>query len=85
MSKNPWRPIKSFRRETSQFNEAKQVDLWMQVHASPMSMGMSDAFRVTNCWRDKGEWFHYHEGKVKELARHYVTHWMPVPSAPNRH
>jgi hypothetical protein len=82
MAKTPWRPIKTFRRETSQFDEAKQVDLWIRIHASPMSMGLSDSFRVTGCWQDRGTWFHYHEGKVKELTKHYITHWMPVPPAP---
>lgn len=79
-----WRPIKNFRGETSKFNDRKQVDLWMHIVASPMSMGFGDAFRVPNCWKVDGKWFHLHEGQEKELASHYITHWMPVPKPPTK-
>lgn len=84
MAKNPWRPIKTFRGETSKIVESKQVDLWLQISASPRSMGLSDAFRVVDCWKSDGKWFYRHEGKEKELASDYITHWMRVPQPPVR-
>lgn len=59
------------------------VDLWMQVHASPMSFGMSDAFRVPDCWRNaEGKWVHDFRGKEAELNRDYITHWCALPAPP---
>lgn len=76
-----WRSIKSFRGKTSEFG-GPYVDLWLQIYASPRSFGMSDAFRVVECWRKDGKWFHLQDGKAEELYGDYVTHWMPTPKAP---
>lgn len=39
-----------------------QVDVWMSVHASPLSFGIADAFRVPDAWRRGGKWFHRYRG-----------------------
>lgn len=77
-SARPWQPIK-----TAPKQDYVEVDLWMQWGASPMTMGMADAFRVTEAYRKEGKWTHRHEGKEKALAEEYITHWMPIPKAPN--
>ncbi len=68
-----WRPI-----ETFVGNDYERVDLWVDVWASPRSMGMADAWRATDCWRQDGKW----HDKGGELYQHYITHWMPIPEAP---
>lgn len=78
----PWRPIKEFRGETDPYDERRQVDLWVQIYASPRSMGMSDAFRVPNCWKKDGKWFHWHNKEESQLFPDYITHWMRVPRPP---
>jgi hypothetical protein len=76
-----WRPISTAPREVVRW---RPVDLWMTVHASPMSFGMSDSFRVTDCWRDDaGKWVHDFRGEVAELNAWYITHWMLPPASPN--
>lgn len=60
----------------------ERVDVWMSVHASPRSMGWADEFRVPESWQRDGRWFHSHNFAEKELDASYITHWMPVPSAP---
>lgn len=72
-----WQPIETF-------NEADReaVDLWLQIHASPRSMGMSDVFRVSDAFRIDGKWFHYDSGKQKELYADYITHWRAAPPPP---
>jgi hypothetical protein len=76
-----WRPIKTCR---AGFRE--EVDLWMDIPASPMSMGMADSFRVPSAYRllDGKKWFHYQDGKEQELNSSYITHWMPIPKPPKR-
>lgn len=74
---NNWRPIKSYRG-----HDRREVDLWMQVYASPRSFGWSDAFRVVDAYRVQGKWLHRHEGKEQELYADYITHWMPCPRPP---
>lgn len=78
-SRNPWRPIKTYRG-----NEFRRVDLWVRIYQSPRSFGMSDAFRVTDAWRQDSKWFHSHEGHKTELNADYVTHWMPLPRPPRK-
>jgi len=77
-----WRPIKSFRGPTSRFG--RKVDLWLSIYASPRSMGMADDFRVVDCWRKDGKWFHEFKGEETELFTDYVTHWLPIPRPPSR-
>jgi hypothetical protein len=72
-----WRPIATFRGA-----DRHEVDLWMQVYASPHSFGMSDAFRVVDAYRVEGKWFHRWQGKEQELYADYITHWMPKPKPP---
>lgn len=77
-----WQPIETAPKEVERW---RPVDLWMNIHASPRSFGMSDAFRVTDCWRNaSGKWVHVHEGKEAELFQDYVTHWMSAPAPPNQ-
>jgi len=74
---SPWKPIKSFNGP-----DFKEVDIWMQVYASPRSFGISDSFRVVEAYRKDGKWFHLHKGKEMELYADYITHWMPIPEPP---
>lgn len=89
-----WQPIKT---APKQF--LHDVDLWMIVHASPLSMGIGDSFRVTDAyWMDeqpeeyrdparrddwRAGWFHSQGFKHRRLNDDYITHWMPIPEAPN--
>ena len=79
-----WQPIESAPKERT-LGEP-QVDLWMEVYASPASFGMSDSFRVPDCWRDytTGKWVHRDRGEVRELNERYITHWMPLPAPPGQ-
>ena len=74
-----WRPISEFTGS----DVWDKVDLWLSVAASPRSMGMSDEWRVVDCWRKDGKWWHYHEMKVMELESDYITHFMPRPQGPS--
>jgi hypothetical protein len=75
-----WQPIETAPTEVPKW---RPVDLWMKVHASPMSFGMSDAFRVTDCWRNaEGKWVHLFQETEAELNERYITHWMPLPAPP---
>lgn len=65
--------------ETCTVEDYERVDLWMNVHASPRSMGMADTFRVTNAYRKDGKWF----DDKGELYSPYITHWMPIPPPPS--
>jgi hypothetical protein len=76
---NPWRPIKTFRG-----HDYKQVDLWLHIYASPLSMGMSDSFRIVDAYRKNGKWFHLDKSEERELASEYITHWAPIPNPPKR-
>jgi hypothetical protein len=71
-----WQPIETAPRDGT------KVDVWLNVHASPRSFGMSDAWREIDCYFRDGAWFHIHECKEKELHAPYITHWMPIPDTP---
>lgn len=75
-----WRPIKTYRGQDALW---PVVDLWLSWGASALTMGMGDSFRVIDCWRNEGKWFHKHNGKDAELRTEYITHWMPRPSGPS--
>lgn len=78
MTENYWKPIKTFDSPDRQ-----EVDLWMDIYASPRSMGMSEAFRVIDAYRVDGRWFHRVENGIeKELFSDYITHWMLIPKPP---
>lgn len=68
-----WRPIGRFKGAAE-----TRVTLWLDIHASPRSMGMGDAFAVADCWREGGKWVHIYRGKPTELEAGYVTHWAPA-------
>jgi hypothetical protein len=78
--KSIWRAIKTYRGEDEWM---PQVDLWLSWGASPLTMGIQDSFRVVDCWRREGKWYHRFEGKEAELRTEYVTHWAPRPVGPN--
>lgn len=52
-----WRPIE----EAPKDGIWRKVDLWLEIGASPRSMGFSDSFRVPDCWFDEklGGWVHH--------------------------
>ena len=91
--KTPWRPIKTAKKA-----QLKEIDLWLTVHASPLSMGIGDSFRVPAAYwmeeqaeeyrnpemRDdyRSGWFHLDRSKHRRLNPEYITHWMPTPKAP---
>ena len=62
--------------------DGEKVDVWMHIYASPRSFGMSDEFRLIDCWREDGQWVHFYKGKVEPLHGPYVTLWMPAPESP---
>lgn len=66
-----WKSIKSAPRDGT------IIDLWLSIHASPMSMGMSDDFGVPDAWFQSGKWVHTYCGKPTELEVGYITHWRP--------
>ena len=71
---NPWREISEWRDGI----DPSEVDLWFNVWASPLSMGIADAWRATDCYRSNGKW----QDKGGALTERYITHWMPTPPAP---
>lgn len=75
--KSAWRLIKTFRGADSE-----RVDLWLSVPASPRSFGMADAWRVVECYRRDGKWYHIANSVEAELYSPYITHWMPIPKEP---
>ncbi len=74
-----WRLISNPPRNTDEDNP---VDLWIHVNPSPLSMGMGDSWRIPDCWRVGGKWVHRHKNEIKELAVHYLTHWIRPPKPP---
>jgi len=74
--KSGWKPIARPPRNT---DEGNPVDLWISVWASPLSMGMADAWRIPDCWLKDGKWVHRHENEIKELEARYLTHWIRPP------
>lgn len=66
-----WEPIKSAPLDGT------VVDVWLEIHASPRSMGMGDSFGVPDAWFADGRWVHTYRGKPTELDRSYITHWRP--------
>mgnify|MGYP001582442452 CR=1 FL=1 len=66
-----WKPMKSAPRDGT------VVDLWLEIRASPTSMGMSDSFGVPDAWFADGKWVHTYRGKPTELNTAYITHWRP--------
>lgn len=67
-----WRKVSSFRRP-----DCEKVNIWLTIHASPMSMGMGDSFEVPEAWRINGKWFHIHKGR--EMVEE--TYGLPVDTA----
>lgn len=59
----------------------RHVDLWLSWGASPLTMGMADAFAVSDCWLDTGRWVHLHDGMPTELNRRYISAWCEVGQA----
>lgn len=78
-SKKPWKRISGFKGG----GDDQRVTLFLDIYASPMSMGWGDAFAVADCWRDAGgNWMHLYNGKATELRREYVTHFAPTDALP---
>lgn len=71
-----WRSIKTAPKDGT------KIDIWMTVHASPLSFGMSDAWRIIDVYYRDEAWFHFWEGREQELNEYYITHWMPAPKPP---
>lgn len=77
-----WQPIESAPKDGT------KVDLWLEFYASPASMGMSDSFRMPECYyatiEGKTGWFHLDGMKQNQLfdEYEYITHWMPLPEPP---
>ena len=73
-----WQPIETAPKDST------KIDLWMQIYASPRSMGWADSFRVPEAWWQEStkQWVHLHNGRAEPLYTEYVTHWMPLPDPP---
>ena len=76
-----WRPINKFKAGKNPL--PRRVDVWLSVHASPRSMGMSDSFRVTDAYRKNGKWCHMEGTAECELFADYITHFMERPRGPS--
>lgn len=66
-----WKPIKDAPRDGT------IIDVWLEIHPSPLSMGMGDSFGVPDAWFQDGKWVHTYRGKPTELNSWYITHWRP--------
>ena len=64
-----WKPIESAPRDGT------VIDVWLEIHASPMSMGMSDSFGVPDAWFKDGKWVHMYRGLPTELETGYIKQW----------
>jgi hypothetical protein len=73
----PWRTI-----GRCKVADGVRVTLWLAWGASPLTIGMGDAFAVRDCWREGGRWVHMFRGKPAELASNYITHWRPSDAEP---
>jgi len=60
--------------------DGSPVDLLIDIHASPRSMGWSDIFWVPHCWLKDGQWVHMHRGKPTVIDKAYITAWAPPGS-----
>jgi hypothetical protein len=69
-----WESIKSAPRDGT------VIDVWLEINASPRSMGISDSFGVPDAWFKGGKWVHTYRGKPTELDESYITHWRSVLS-----
>ncbi len=69
-----WQDIATAPKDGSKF------DAWMDIPASPLSMGWADSFRVPDVWFQDGEFVH--DGGPAALRLEYITHWMPLPPPP---
>jgi hypothetical protein len=47
-------------------------------------MGMSDRWRITDCWKADGKWVHRYRNEITELDADYLTHWIRPPKPPKR-
>jgi hypothetical protein len=63
---NGWKPISRYNK-----GEGLLVDLWLEIHASPLSFGLSDSFGTHNAYLKNGEWFD-NGGK---LNTGYIKEW----------
>lgn len=78
-SDNGWMSIDTFDEP-----DLTEVDLWLEIHASPRSMGFADSFRVPDAFRRGGKWFHRNPVKEEELYAPYITHWRHAPNPPRQ-
>jgi hypothetical protein len=72
-----WRPI-----ATAEKCPFAEIDVWLEIPSSLMTMGFGDSFRVTDVWFHDGKWVHMHGNVMKPLRTEYITHWMPRPEGP---
>ena len=68
-AKQGWKKVSTYKGP-----DGEKVSLWFDVWASPLSMGMADAWDAENCWRESGEWF----DAGGRLETRYITHWRPL-------
>ena len=74
-----WKKISKFKKN----DRFEHFDIWMQVTASPLTMGLSDSFRVPDAFHRDGAWYHRVRGEDKKLNSDYITHWRKRPKGPS--
>lgn len=79
-----WAPIPKLPAKINKMKSAprdgEKIDIWMEIPASPRSMGMGDEFWVTDCWWQTPSWVHAHHGKNEPLHPDYLGGWLPAGS-----
>lgn len=68
---------RGWKRIASAPRDGTVIDVWLEISASPLSMGMGDSFGVPDAWFQDGKWVHMYRGKKTALDNWYITHWRP--------
>jgi hypothetical protein len=73
-----WKPIATFDQADNVV-----VDLWIELPPDPDNYMQGRGYRIPNAYRVKGKWFTQPCKWVHSITDP-ITHWMPLPQAPNK-